>query len=168
MSTIVEKRVAAPTRTAAARAPGGAAGAGDDPAPGPRRRRRLVVLVLVALLLGGAAGYWFFLGPGAQDPDAVATEPEPGEVLTIDPVNLNLADGRYLRLGLALQLVEGAQRPDPARALDLAIALFSGRPISEVMAPDGREELKSELVRQLGEVYDGEVIDVYFTDYVTQ
>ena len=31
-----------------------------------------------------------------------------------------------------------------------------------------REALKKQLVQQLSQLYDGEVMDVYFTDFVTQ
>jgi len=124
----------------------------------------------VLLLVGGAAAYWFLLGPGAGDGTAEAEPtPDPGTVLVIEPISLNLADGHYLRLGLGLQLTKDvAEEPDTARALDQAVALFSGRTMAEVNSAEGREALKVELLAQLTEVYEGEVIDVYFTDYVTQ
>lgn len=137
------------------------------------RRRMLTVLLVVVLLAGGGAAYWFLMGPGADtSSDAVVAEepaPEPGEVLTVDAVSLNLAGGHYLRLGIALQLTaDVAETPDPAVALDQAIALFSGRTVEEVSSPEGREALKTELTEMLVEKYEGEVMGVYFTDYVTQ
>lgn len=144
------------------------------PEPAPRRGRgRLIGLVLAALLLAGAgAGYWFLMGPGASaDSAAVETEPapEPGEVMPVEPVSINLADGRYLRVGLGLQLsAEVEEELDPSKALDRAISLFSGRSIDEVTSAEGRLLLKAELTRQLQEVYHGEVLEVYFTEYVTQ
>ena len=110
-------------------------------------------------------------------PDCVAAggptttaPPEPGVMVTIEPLSLNLADGHYLRLGMALQLTEevGEEAPDTARALDLAIALFSGRTVAEVSDPATRDALTAELAHQLEETYEGEVMDVYLTNYVTQ
>lgn len=134
-------------------------------------KKKLLIIALV-LLLGGGAAYWFLLKPAPPaDGAAVAEEPapEPGAVLVVEPISLNLADGHYLRIGLGLQLTaDVAEEPDTARALDLAVALFSQRPVAEVTTTEGREALKAELLRQLEEAYEGEVMDVYFTDYVTQ
>ncbi|WP_211489867.1 FliI/YscN family ATPase [Georgenia thermotolerans] len=81
----------------------------------------------------------------------------------------NLADGHYLRLGFSIQLKKGATAElQVARALDIAIATYSGKPIDEVNDPARREELKAELLTQLSETFKGEVVDVYLTDYVTQ
>lgn len=135
-----------------------------------KKGKRLVLILLVLVLVGGA-GYWFVLKPSGAGPAAEAVEapPEPGAVVVIEPISLNLADGHYLRLGLGLQLTaEVAEEPDTARALDCAVSLFSGRPVAEVASTEGREALRGELIALLDEAYDGEVMDVYFTDYVTQ
>ncbi|WP_129337487.1 flagellar basal body-associated FliL family protein [Cellulomonas endophytica] len=138
--------------------------------------RRPLVLVLVAVLvLGAGAAYWFVLGPGSsQTPATQATEQvepevELGIVQAVDPISINLADGHYLRLGLGLQLsAEVAEDLEPAKALDRAIGLFSMRSLAEAGSAEGREALKAELATQLKEAYEGEVVDVYFTTYVTQ
>lgn len=141
-----------------------------EPAPEPTRRKKgLLVVVGVVVVLAVAAAAWFLLlAPEGQS----TAEPEPvvlGEVLQVEPVSLNLANGRYLRLGIALQLTaEVEEAVDTARALDQAIALFSGRDIAEVSDPAVRDQLKAELAAQLTETYHGEVVDVYLTEYVTQ
>jgi flagellar protein FliL len=158
---------------------GQAAGGGKAPepeateAPAKKKKGKLLVIVgAVVVLALGAAAYFFLLAPkgeGTAEPEV--EEVVLGEVLQVDPVSLNLANGRYLRLGIALQLVEGAGAHTPidtARALDQAIALFSGRDIAEVSDPVVRDELKAELVHQLEETYHHEVVDVYLTEYVTQ
>jgi flagellar FliL protein len=154
---------------------------GSRPTPGPppaeveppkaKKKGKRLILILVVLLVGGGAGYWFLLKPSGADPavEAVEPSPEPGAVVVIEPISLNLADGHYLRLGLGLQLTaEVAEEPDTARALDQAVSLFSGRPVAEVTSTEGREALRVELIALLDEAYEGEVMDVYFTDYVTQ
>lgn len=146
------------------------------PVPPKKSRKGVVVVALVVVLAAAAAAWFFFLKPApaaAEDTGAahVEEEVELGEVLTVDPVSLNLANGRYLRLGLALQMsadAGGHGEPNTALALDQAIALFSGRDIAEVTDPAAREQLKAELAAQLAESYHGEVVDVYFTEYVTQ
>ncbi|WP_129339550.1 flagellar basal body-associated FliL family protein [Cellulomonas endophytica] len=142
------------------------------------RKKLLLILVAVVVLVLGAGAYVFLLAPGGEEEGAEGGEhaaeevvQEPGDVLTVDAVSINLAEGHYLRLGLGLQFVLGAGahgEPDPSKALDKAIALYSGRPMAEVNDPTHREELKAELLHQLEEAYHHEVMDVYLTTYVTQ
>lgn len=148
--------------------------AAEEPPAKKSRKKLVVVLLVVVLALGGGAGWYFLMGPGAAPADGAAAEPvepepEPGEVLTVDAVSINLAGGHYLRLGIALQLTADVhEEVSSAHALDLAIALFSGRTVEEVSSAEGRDALKAELRHQLEEAYEGEVMDVYLTDYVTQ
>ena len=137
----------------------------------PRRRRRavLVVLVVVVVLAAAGAAAWFLLGRAGATGPAPEPTAEPGDVAHVEAISVNLADGHYLRLGLGLQLTADAHgAPDPAPALDAAIALYSGRTLTEVQDPTTREALKAELVEALQEAYEGEVMDVYLTNYVTQ
>jgi len=132
-------------------------------------KRTVIILVAALLVVGGGAGYVFVLKPAGGSVAAVAPAPKPGTVLTVDAVSVNLAGGHYLRLGLGLQLTaDVTEAPDPAKALDLAITLFSGRTVAEVSAPKTRDRLKAELAASLSKAYDGEVMDVFLTDYVTQ
>ena len=121
----------------------------------------ILVLVLVVGVALGAA--WFFLVRPSGD-----AEPKPGEVAPLEAIQVNLSDGHYLRLGLALQLVEGAHEVDGSMALDAAIEVFSGKEVGDVNRPAEREHLRKELEELLHERYHDEVIDVYFTEFVTQ
>lgn len=130
-------------------------------APAKGKGRTMIIGVLVLAIAAGAA-YWFLLRPKGE------VEAKPGEVLTLEPIQVNLASGHYLRLGMALQLVEGAHEVDGSKALDAAITVFSGRPVGEVNEAKMREELRHELDEVLHERYHGEVMEVLFTEYVTQ
>lgn len=138
----------------------------------PSGKRGLVIVLVAVLALGaGAGGAWFLLGPDTDEPTSVE-EVELGSVLAVEtPLSINLAGGHYLRLGLSLQLTSTAGADgemDTAQALDIAIDLFSGRTVGEVASPEGRAALKAELTTRLSEAYAGDVVGVYFTDYVTQ
>ncbi len=134
-----------------------------EEAPAKKGKGKLlgIGILLVALLAGGA---WFFVLKPA-DPNAA---PKPGAVLTLDAIQINLAGGHYLRLGMALQLTDKAKEADGSKALDAAITVFSGLPVGEVDKPDIREALRKQLLDKLKERYEHEVMDVYFTEYVTQ
>ncbi len=171
-----ETRVVSEKKKIGAKA-GSSGAAPVDEAPGKKGKKKLIAVLLVVVLVAAGAGYWFVLKPKAATPDGATAaqsapaEPEqkPGTVLAIDSISINLAGGHYLRLGLALQLTADVKEdPDTARALDLAIALFSQQPLEEVSDEAKREALKAELLGELKDAYEGEVMGVYFTDFVTQ
>ena len=71
-----------------------------------RSRKKFLIVVILGVLAAAAA--WFLLmgpGAGAGEKDSAAKEPELGEVVQLEPITMNLADGRLLKVGLALQLV---------------------------------------------------------------
>ena len=65
-----------------------------------------VASVIVVVLAAAGVAVWMLNGKGGDG--EAAPKPTPtlvaGEVLDVDAVSVNLADGHYLRLGLALQL----------------------------------------------------------------
>ena len=141
----------------------------DEDAP-KGGKKKLLVIGLVAVLAIGAAAYFFvFSGGGAE----AEPKPEAGTVvLPIDPVAINLAGGSYLKLGLALQFTEEYDaakhegKPDGSKAMDIAIAQFSGAALTDVQT--NREAMKAHLQEAVVEAYDHEVMSIYYTEYVTQ
>jgi flagellar protein FliL len=138
------------------------AAAPEAAAPAKGGKKKLVIMLVALLAIGGGA-YWFFLKP-APGP----VEPEPGEVVTMEPIQVNLAEGHYLKIGIALQLTAAAHEADGSAALDATIDLFSGKDMSELTRAESREKLKHELEKELEHAYHGDVMGVYFTDFVTQ
>jgi flagellar protein FliL len=136
----------------------------DSPADetGGRPRRRLVLGLVLALVGTLAAGWFLVLRPSGPE------QPVPGEVVTLEPIQINLAAGHYLRIGLALQLTEGAHDVDGSRALDATIDLFSGVDMAELTRAEQRNHHKDLLQKRLDEAYHGDVMGVYFTEFVTQ
>jgi flagellar FliL protein len=133
-------------------------------------RKKLLIIALVAVLAVGAGAYFFLFSGGSAE-----AEPAPvagSVVLDIDPVAINLAGGSYLKLGLALQFTEEYDAakhegdPDGAKALDLAIAQFSGVSLTDVQT--NREAMKAALQDAIVTAYDHEVMSIYYTEYVTQ
>ena len=168
MSTETRTMASTTTKSSGAKGAGGASDA--EQAPAKKGRKKILAIVGVLVVGGGAAGYTFF-GPGkaAEAADEEPPPPELGEVLVIDPISINLADGHYLKLGLGLQAIaESEHAPEGSRALDAAIALYSGRSMEELSDPEQRATLKEELVHTVEEDYHHEVVDVYFREYVMQ
>lgn len=127
-----------------------------------RGRRKFIVIALLIAVAAGAT-YWFLL---RSTPEVA---PRPGEVVALEPVQVNLADGRYLRVAIALQTtLEVEEEIDGSRALDAVIDVFSGLSVDRVAATKSRDILKSELTDRVLDLYEGQLMDIYFTEFVTQ
>jgi len=141
----------------------------DEDAP-KGSKKKLLIIGLVAVLAIGAGAYFFLFSGGSAE--AEATPVAGSIVLPIDPVAINLAGGSYLKLGIALQFTEEYDSathegdPDGSKALDLAIAQFSGASLTDVQT--NREAMKAALQESIVKAYDHDVMSIYFTEYVTQ
>lgn len=140
------------------------------PAEAKKGKTKMLLLVAVVLVAAGA-GYYLFLGKAsASAAPAAPVAPEPGIVLPLDPIYINLAQGHFLKLGMALQGSKKAGKElDGSQALDIAIDTFSGEDMATLGDLEVRAKLKTELVTKVTESYpEDEVIDVYFTEFVMQ
>jgi flagellar FliL protein len=142
---------------------------GTDEAPAAGGKKKLLLIVAVALLAAAGAAYFFlFSGSGS----AAAEEPVAGDVLKLDPIAVNLAGGGYLKIGVTLQFTEEGSAgghsggPDGSKATDLIISTFSQAAPADVTG--AREALKAALEEKIVEAYHGDVMDIYYNEYVTQ
>jgi flagellar FliL protein len=154
----------------------------STPAKKKGGKRKIMLIGLVAVIAVGG-----FFGKGMLGGSAAAEESTttaPGPVITLSSITLNLADGHFLKLGLALQMAppepgaaaeEGhgaAAEDDPTRgfapALDLAIQVFGSRNMGQLLPPEGRQAAVAELVTKLHERYHGEIEGVYLHEFVMQ
>jgi flagellar FliL protein len=140
-----------------------AAAAEEAPAKGGKKKM-IIILVVVLLVVG--AGAYFFLGKSSGAPAA----PEPGVVLDVDPIAVNLAGGGYLKVGVALQLTSDVgekDTPDTAKASDLIISTFSEAKLADVIG--SRDAIKADLQQKIVKAYGKDIVmGIYYTDYVTQ
>jgi flagellar FliL protein len=155
----------------------------------PARSGGLLRTAVIVFLLLGIAGIGYVLGgrgaapassAGAVPADAAATSSEESEVaeehgpvVTMDPININLAEGHYLRIAIALGLsaeakVDEEHGFDTAPASDVVLSTFSGMAMSELTSADGREHTREQLLEALADHYGGDVVHVYFTEFVMQ
>lgn len=170
MSSEMRTMASTTTKSSSKSGSGGKDAASAEGETPKKSRKKLLAVVAVLAIAGGGAGYTFF-GPGksAEAAEKKPPPPELGEVLVIDPISINLADGHYLKLGLGLQAVaEPEHAPEGSKALDAAIALYSGRSMEELSDPQARKKLKEELTSAVEEEYHDEVVGVYFREYVMQ
>jgi len=146
-------------------------GEGEEEAAkgGGKKKKLMIVLPLLVVLI---AGWFFLLGPGSGGAAEKPAKPEPGEVVQLEPITMNLADGRLLKLGLALQLpLEGGGghgEVSGSVALDEAIAYLGEQTYDQLAAPGARQAAKKELSHRVEKRYHHGVLEVYFTEFVMQ
>jgi flagellar FliL protein len=142
--------------------------------PRKGKKVKLLVLALVVLVVVGGAGGFLLLSGGDSNAEAKEPpKPEPGVALVLDPITVNLAGGRYLRLGMTVQLAKSkddktAEAPEGSRALDQAILLLTNASADSLHTPEQIETLKAELTKRISDVYDGKVMEVLLTQFVIQ
>jgi flagellar FliL protein len=135
---------------------------------GKKSKKMLFVVGGVVLVLVAAAAAYFLLFAGSGEA-AEEPAPEPGAVAALDAITINLADGHFLKLKLALQATaEVAEAPDGSKALDLAINQFSNKAVDELSSDKARNLAKQELMEKVEKAYEGEIMDIYFTEFVMQ
>lgn len=140
-------------------------------------------LLPAIVLAGGIAAGGYFMGGSSEAAAPVPTtevEVAAGPLLALDPMTVNLAGGSYLRVGVSFQMTdayEGAVEvdeghafagTDASRVQDLLIARLGGRSPSELQTPEGRADVKQELLVEAAALLDGEVMDIYLTQFVIQ
>ena len=138
----------------------------DAPAKGGKGGKKKLVMAVALVVL--VAGWFFLMGPGSGDA-AEKPKPKPGEVLEMEPITMNLADGRLLKVGIALQpTYDGAYGMSGAKALDETIAFLGEHTYEQLAAPGARQVAKGELTKRIIKRYEKKVMEVYFTEFVMQ
>jgi len=156
----------------------------------------IVIVLLVFILIGGGIAAFLFLSDDGDDSESgsdVKTEKvqkkkskkhnaKNEDLLNIGPmypmdqfiVNL-LSDrgSRYLKITMDFELEseEMAQELDVKKPVfrHLIIRLLSAKTFEDIATPKGKDRLKSEILDRVNEVLnDGEIRNIFFTDFVVQ
>lgn len=152
----------------------------------------IVVVLLVVLLIGGGAAAFLLLGshdeaaPTQTTQQDVKTEKKKSskkstDHLAIGPmypmaqfvVNLLSESGnRFLKVSIDLELSDPKLQPmDHKKSLirDIIIRTFSSKTFEEISTLKGKDKLKDEVLDKINEnLSDGQVKNIYFTDFVVQ
>jgi len=149
----------------------------------------LVLLVLILAVGGFVAWKMITMEPPAEVSKAVVeqtdetTIPEteddtdaPPIPMDIDPLTINLADtdrDRFLRVKITLELRSEEAKTKVSTNLvkikDLLITAISGKKFSDIRTPQGKYELKLDLIYRINRVVGGKPVkNLYFGDFVSQ
>lgn len=141
--------------------------AAEEKSGGGMKKLLIIVLAAVLVAVGGAAGAYFvfFKKPGPPPP------PVGGAMVQMDAMTVTLAQGHFLKVQIAIQLVEGEAVPETfetIQASQLIIDTFSNREVAELTTNAARKDLTSQLLKGLKKAYPKEVFDVFLTQFVIQ
>ncbi len=147
----------------------------DDAAPAPAppaKKGRFPVVIAAVVLAIGLVGAAFVLrsGGGGETETSEPEAPKAGEVVPLDALTLNLADGHLARVGVAVELAETTPAAEwekaggPSRMSDALIARIGSLKADEVTAERVKEELHDAGEDRFGEEFHG----VYLTELVVQ
>ena len=154
----------------------------------------IVVVLLVVLLIGGGAAAFLLLGSHDEAAAPTQTTQQDAKVekkksgkkstdhLAIGPmypmaqfvVNLLSESGnRFLKVSIDLELSDPKLQPemDHKKSLirDIIIRTFSSKTFEEISTLKGKDKLKDEVLDKFNEnLSDGQVKNIYFTDFVVQ
>jgi flagellar FliL protein len=145
----------------------------DAAAPAKKSKKKLLIIIVAAVVvLGGGGGAFFMLKPNKA---SAAPAPVKGIVTPLDdPLTINLADGHYLKLNFSIQETADAGKTvvDTAEAKQIAIDIYTGKTVAELSTEKGRDAAKEEMVAEMIKAYtvkkSKQVMDVYYTAFVTQ
>lgn len=153
---------------------------GDDAKKGGKLK--LIIGAVLLVVVGAGLGSKVLAGggsaeAGATGPTTTTTEP-PGMITALEVITLNLADGRFLKLGVAFEVHAEVEYPvnfDPedttkgfAREIDATITLMSSYTYEALAAPEGKAQAKAALLEQVVSISDDAIKDVYFHEFVMQ
>ncbi len=148
----------------------------------------LINTVLLVLVLGvGGFNAWTLMNQQAAPPtaqikptaDTVIPEAEDDADATpvemdLDNVTVNLADpNRFLRVKIKLSVRSEEAKTkietNKAEINDLIITAMSGKRFEDIRSPQGKYELKEELVHRINKAIGGSPVrKLFFTDFVSQ
>jgi flagellar basal body-associated protein FliL len=104
----------------------------------------------------------------------IRTPPKEGAVFKLDSIPINLADGHYAKVGMALQLsavVDAKlfkEESEAYKASDVLISVIGGRDRAEFNSPQALEALKEKITAEVRPKFECKVLEVLFTEFVIQ
>lgn len=153
-----------------------AEGEGQKKEKGKKGAMLPALIVAIAVLAGGAMAGGV-IGGGDASEAAEMAEPEPtetappqlGAITELDALTLNLSDGHFLKVGVAIEWSPDVVEELPtAPVYDTMIALFGPQTRDELSPVSARDRAKDDLLEDLAEIYGEGIVRLYFTEFVMQ
>lgn len=154
-----------------------------DAAPVSASKKKLLVIIIMAMLvlgLGGAAAWYFMQGKPDEATAHKTLKAEPPVFVAIEPFTVNLLPengDQYLQIQFTLQVPSLEQveliKANMPKVRSRVLLLLSGKKASEIMTPDGKRQLSTEIISLLKQPFadkgpQQQVSDVLYTSFIIQ
>lgn len=147
----------------------------DDDGKGKKGGMKKIVIVVVGLVVVGVGAQMTVLKkPAAEAGAATTTTVLGGDLVAVEPMSVNLADGHYLKVGVAIELVAGGDAKyfekagKPNKVRDLIITSAASRTMADLATVEGKEKFRAELDEGSKKLYKDDYHGIYFTEFVMQ
>jgi flagellar FliL protein len=148
-----------------------------EPVKAKSSMMKWIIIAVIVLALGGGGFFGYMKFFAAHGEEAAHKEPVVQPVIQdMETFLVNLSDPggkRYLKVTMKAKLSGpqvaaefGARVPE---LRDIILTLLSSKEFADIAQPEDKANLKQELLTQLNKVLkQGQVQDIYFTDFLVQ
>ncbi|ACG57340.1 flagellar basal body-associated protein FliL [Hydrogenobaculum sp. Y04AAS1] len=145
---------------------------------GGKKKLIFILIPVILLLIGGGAGAYFFLIHKKREStkQMVVASQKLGVMYNLGSFLVNLADknaNTYAKVSITLELSNEKVQQEVVKRLpiikDAIINLLSSKTYDEIRTPEGKEELRLELIKRINAILvTGGVQNIYFTQFIVQ
>lgn len=145
---------------------------------GSKKKLIFILIPVILLLIGGGAGAYFFLTHKKKEStkQMVVAPKKLGVMYDLGSFLVNLADknaNTYAKVSITLELSNEKVQQEVVKRLpiikDAVINLLSSKTYDEIRTPEGKEELRLELIKRINAILiTGGVQNIYFTQFIVQ
>lgn len=144
-------------------------------------KKKLLIFLLLGILIIAMAGVGAFFILGKKEGEEgtkgkKATKAQQTVFMEFDPIIVNLLDPsgrRYLQVRLSLEVAdkraeEEIKKKEP-KLKDSILTILSGKTVDEVIIPDAKDKVKSEILKKLKEeIGEDLIVNVYITQFIVE
>jgi Flagellar basal body-associated protein len=144
---------------------------------GGKKKLIFILIPVILLLIGGAGAYFFLTHKKKESTKQMVVAPQKlGVMYDLGSFLVNLADknaNTYAKVSITLELSNQKVEKEVVKRLpiikDAVINLLSSKTYDEIRTPEGKEELRLELIKRINAILvTGGVQNIYFTQFIVQ
>jgi Flagellar basal body-associated protein len=144
---------------------------------GGKKKLIFILIPVLLLLIGGAGAYFFLTHKKKESTKQMVVAPQKlGVMYDLGSFLVNLADknaNTYAKVSITLELSNQKVEKEVVKRLpiikDAVINLLSSKTYDEIRTPEGKEELRLELIKRINAILvTGGVQNIYFTQFIVQ
>jgi flagellar FliL protein len=139
-------------------------------------KKLIIIVAAVFLIAGGGGGYYFLVRAKKPSIAKKAPPPVPLKLAYVDvkEMTLRLADAgseHYIKLSpsLGVPVAKSEEMEEKLPVVrDRIVTVVTAHTSTDLATPAGKDKLKGELMTALDRDFSGDVVEIYFSDYLVE